>query len=974
MSGTTITNAVTVTTGISLPGDYTLTNTATGVITNDGVAVLGAPSSTPDTVVNAGSIGGTTAGVSLRSGGVVTNQAAGVVTGATGIAVAVYSGSILNQGQVSASGDAIVIAPGGTVSNAASGSVIAGGLGIVIGAQPGVAENAGSVAAARTGIVLYGGGTAANLSGGTIVAGVDGIYVAGDTATNQGLITATRHGMFLNGGGTVTNMTGGVISASQQGIVISGGTAAVTNAAGASITGRYDAVRLYGGVETVTNAGTLAGTYGWGVQLQSAGTVSNAAGAVASGGYGGVRLSAGGTVINAGTLIPLGTASGDGVRFSAGGVLSNAATGVVQGRSRGANLYGAAATVLNDGLIDASLGAGILLSAGGSVTNAAGATLSGAAFGLYLTGVPATVANAGIVTGTTNSGIGGTIASVITNAAGGTITGHYSGIGFSDGTPTIVNAGRVQGLAGSAIQGSKGGTVTNLAGGDLSSLDYGVALGGDTATVDNAGIIAGTNNRGVYLVAGGAVTNAASGTINGYGGVAIVGASGTVVNAGSIGASGNYAVRFGAGFTNRLVIAPGAVFTGKVQGANTAGAPAVSTLELGAGTGAIASLGTQFINFGQTVIDAGGAWTLMGTNTIAAGGTIANAGTLTLLNAALLGAADLINDGMVLIDPSTVQLDDLSGTGTVTIDTDSTLAVGGTVAATETITFATTSGTLSLGTPAAMAGLITGFDAGTVIDLPDAMVAQSGTILAGNTLQVVIAGGPVLDFRLDPAHDYQFQSVVVSADQITLSPPCFRAGTLIRTTRGPVAVQDLCVGDCIVTASGEPGQQAVAWIGRREVDCARHPRPDAVWPIRIEAGAFAKGIPARDLWLSPNHAVFADNVLIPVKYLVNGTTVVREPMDRVVYFHVELPRHDVLLAEELPCETYLDTGDRANFDNGGDVVHLHPDFAMRVWDAMGCAPLHVAGPALESVRARLSSRIGRTSAIGRRPAGGLRRG
>ena len=57
-----------------------------------------------------------------------------------------------------------------------------------------------------------------------------------------------------------------------------------------------------------------------------------------------------------------------------------------------------------------------------------------------------------------------------------------------------------------------------------------------------------------------------------------------------------------------------------------------------------------------------------------------------------------------------------------------------------------------------------------------------------------------------------------------------------------------------------------------------------------------------------------------------------------------------LLAEGLPAESYLDTGDRGNFANGGGAVALYPDFASRVWDAAGCAPLIVTGPALEAVR------------------------
>jgi hypothetical protein len=123
-----------------------------------------------------------------------------------------------------------------------------------------------------------------------------------------------------------------------------------------------------------------------------------------------------------------------------------------------------------------------------------------------------------------------------------------------------------------------------------------------------------------------------------------------------------------------------------------------------------------------------------------------------------------------------------------------------------------------------------------------------------------------------------------------------------------------------------------------------------VWPVRIEAGAFGPNRPTRNLFLSPDHALYTDDVLIPVKHLINGTTIVRTPVDTVTYFHVELPEHAVLLADNLPAESYLDAGDRANFANALGPVALYPDFASRMWDAAGCAPLVVTGGKLDAIR------------------------
>jgi hypothetical protein len=183
---------------------------------------------------------------------------------------------------------------------------------------------------------------------------------------------------------------------------------------------------------------------------------------------------------------------------------------------------------------------------------------------------------------------------------------------------------------------------------------------------------------------------------------------------------------------------------------------------------------------------------------------------------------------------------------------------------------------------------------------------------------------------------------------------CFLAGTLIATARGEVAVQNLRPGDHAMLHDNRTAP--VTWIGRRYIDCGLHPEPRKVWPVRVRAGAFGDDMPRRDLFLSPDHAVFAGNVLIPIKHLINGTTIEQVPTDEVTYFHIELPRHDLLLAEGLLAESYLDTGDRSNFTNGGWPVVWHPDFSARTWAAKGCAPLVIVGSEIATVRQRLADR------------------
>ena len=183
---------------------------------------------------------------------------------------------------------------------------------------------------------------------------------------------------------------------------------------------------------------------------------------------------------------------------------------------------------------------------------------------------------------------------------------------------------------------------------------------------------------------------------------------------------------------------------------------------------------------------------------------------------------------------------------------------------------------------------------------------------------------------------------------------CFAAGTRIATPSGEVPVEHLKLGDKVVCASGT--NQRIVWIGYRRVDIARHKQPDKLLPIRIMPGALDDGIPNRPLYLSPDHAVFVDDLLIPAKFLCNGRTIVQVPADRVTYYHIELPRHDVVFAEGLPTESYLDTGNRSSFANGDGSVALYPDFSSHVWDSKGCAPLVVTGAQLDAVRRRVEAR------------------
>ena len=190
--------------------------------------------------------------------------------------------------------------------------------------------------------------------------------------------------------------------------------------------------------------------------------------------------------------------------------------------------------------------------------------------------------------------------------------------------------------------------------------------------------------------------------------------------------------------------------------------------------------------------------------------------------------------------------------------------------------------------------------------------------------------------------------------------PCYAAGTRLATPGGDRLVEDLRPGDSVSTHDGR--RRRVRWIGRRYLDLTRHRDPENVSPILIRASALADGVPARDLVVSPEHAMFITGGLVAARLLLNGTSITRDlTRRRVTWYHVELDTHDILLAEGAPAESYLDTGNRAMFDNADGPVLLHPSMevgqAERV--ARSRAPFWDAPSVVEPIWRHLAERAER---------------
>jgi len=156
--------------------------------------------------------------------------------------------------------------------------------------------------------------------------------------------------------------------------------------------------------------------------------------------------------------------------------------------------------------------------------------------------------------------------------------------------------------------------------------------------------------------------------------------------------------------------------------------------------------------------------------------------------------------------------------------------------------------------------------------------------------------------------------------QVTTGPGdfivCFLAGTRIATTTGQKTVEDLAIGDLVLTSSG--AAVPVLWVGRQTVATLFGLR-DADLPVCISAGALGEGLPARDLRVTSGHAMLIDGVLVNAGALVNGSTITKiarsELGEQFTVYHIETENHDIVLAEGAATETFVDNVSRARFDN-----------------------------------------------------------
>jgi hypothetical protein len=185
-------------------------------------------------------------------------------------------------------------------------------------------------------------------------------------------------------------------------------------------------------------------------------------------------------------------------------------------------------------------------------------------------------------------------------------------------------------------------------------------------------------------------------------------------------------------------------------------------------------------------------------------------------------------------------------------------------------------------------------------------------------------------------------------DTSPIDTACYARGTMIRTDRGEVSIEELSIGDRVVTHSEK--HKTIKWIGRGQA-LSTGGRQHAATPVIVRKAAIADNVPVRDLRITKGHALFIDGVLIPVEELINHRSIFWDDRaQEVQIYHIELETHDVLIANGAPAESYRDDGNRWLFRNANSGWHLPPQEP--------CAPLLTSGPVVDAIWRRLLDRAG----------------
>lgn len=169
--------------------------------------------------------------------------------------------------------------------------------------------------------------------------------------------------------------------------------------------------------------------------------------------------------------------------------------------------------------------------------------------------------------------------------------------------------------------------------------------------------------------------------------------------------------------------------------------------------------------------------------------------------------------------------------------------------------------------------------------------------------------------------------------------PCFTPGTKIATPKGERLVEELKVGDRVITRDN--GIQEIRWVGAKEMTGAEFERAQHLKPVLIQQGALGNDLPERDMMVSPNHRVLVANdktalyfeereVLVAAKHLTGLEGVDIVEVSSTTYIHIMFDQHEVILSDGSWTESFQ-PGDMSLAGIGNaqrqEILELFPELA-----------------------------------------------
>ncbi|MCP9320087.1 Hint domain-containing protein [Acetobacter persici] len=366
-------------------------------------------------------------------------------------------------------------------------------------------------------------------------------------------------------------------------------------------------------------------------------------------------------------------------------------------------------------------------------------------------------------------------------------------------------------------------------------------------------------------------------------------------------------------------------------------------------------------------------------------GATASGGTTTGASVVIDKGVSVDGDGWRLgasVAPSTVIVNgsltlrnsDIIATGsTVTVGDGGTLILGGYATTTSGLiefsgsadTPAGGGGTIEIaaGTTPSIIGYITNITDNDTIII-DGMTADSYTYVDG-VYTLTSNGTPIngtSSFQLPAANEGTKFTVTTKDGKTYLNAVdvvCFLAGSMIRTLDGDVAVENIQIGDEVVTFDWKTGAEnvrPVVWAGTARATVHADLQGDeAGYPIRILKDAIADGVPYQDLLVTSEHCMFFDGKFVPVRMLVNGSSIFYDTsIVAYDYYHIETAEHAVISANGMLTESYLDTGNRRSFRQEGKVASIGG--RAKTWAADAGAELCVDRAFVEPLFRKLEAR------------------